>query len=97
MAGRSGLCRNLAPHRNYVVSWIDDAVDLTGERLEGGFLFGVVGVAVIRAANPANDVPKAAFGVVGGHPCPAHKRSAGSAQVVDCPPADATGFVKKHL
>ena len=36
-----------------------------GQRLEGRFLFGVIGVAIMSPSHPANDMPKAPLGVIG--------------------------------
>ena len=63
-----GSCRNFCPHRNDVVLRMNDAVDLTGQRLEGLLLFGVIGVAVIGAADASHDVPQAALGMIRGTP-----------------------------
>jgi len=84
----------LIPHRYDVRRWVDDPVDLAGQRLEGLLFLGVIGMAVVSAPYPADDVPKAALGMVGRNTCPAHQGPRCPAQVVQGPAGYAATCIK---
>src|SRR5258708_1931329 len=89
---RSGSCRNLL-QRHDVVGWrIDNALDKSGQSLEGALLFVVVGVAVIDPANAPDDVAETPFSDVGVDAGPRHERARGAPQVVQRPIRQRLGF-----
>src|SRR5258708_3876144 len=51
-----GLCRNLFAQRHDIVGRIDDALDKSGQRFEGVLLLVAIRMAIVRAADAADDM-----------------------------------------
>jgi hypothetical protein len=59
----------LSPHgHNHIRRLVDNALDLCRQRLEGVLFLGMIGIAVIYAADAAEFVGQAAFRCVGRDP-----------------------------
>jgi hypothetical protein len=61
---------------------------------KGAPLLGVVGVAIIGAPDPADNVAEAALGVIGINASPAHQGARRSTQIMDSPIREAAFLVE---
>jgi hypothetical protein len=76
---------------------MDDAVDLSRQLFKGALLLGVIGMAIIGAPDPADNVPETSFGDVGIDAASAHEAPGGPSQIVQSPASHSAFLVKSFL
>src|SRR5437016_12549871 len=86
-----------AAQRHDVFLWIDDALDLPGQRVERAALLLMVGVPVIGTADARHHVAEGSFGMIAWHASPTHQRPRGAPQIVQGPAGHAASLIEPAL
>jgi hypothetical protein len=76
-------------YHNDVRPWINNPLNLCGEGFESAALFVIVPVAIVDAADPADDVAKAPLGNIGIDAGARHERPRCAPKIVQRPRRDA--------